>query len=254
MSDTTPTSRLTNLSDISGIFSELDQNYVPHLSVNCVVFGYREGCLQVLLHHLLPIKNWGLPGAYVRRDQSLDQTATSLIERVVGLKDAFTTQFHTFGGVDRVVPAGTAMFRALGVEPPPGHWVVGRVVSVGYFALVDIARTALIKTAPTEEFVWLELTQVPPLAYDHNMMIEKALTYLREQLDVFPLDKNLLPKTFTMPELQRLYEAVHGKMFDRRNFQKRVLDLGLVERLKERRMGGPNRPAYLYRWISGISD
>lgn len=89
--------------------------------------------------------------------------------------------------------------------------------------------------------------------YDHNLMIEKALATLREQLDALPLDQTLLQELFTIPELQGVYEAVHGKQFDRRNFQKRMLDLGLVERLDERRTGGPCRPAYLYRWVGETS-
>lgn len=254
MSDPSTSSRPAEISDLAGIFAELDRNYVPHLSVNCVVFAYRDGCLQVLLHHLLPIEKAGLPGAYVRRDESLDHAAIQALRKTVGLEAVFIRQFHTFGGIDRVEPAATALFQALGAEPPPGHWIVGRVVSVGYFALVDMAQTTLMTATAAEECIWCELTALPLLVYDHNLIIEEALATLRHQLDALPLDTTLLPQAFTMPELQLLYETVHGRLFDRRNFQKRILDLGLVERLEERRTGGRHRPAYLYRWVGEASD
>lgn len=254
MSDPTATVKLGDFSDFSGVFAELDRNYVPHLSVNCVVLAYHEGGLHVLLHHLLHIEKWGLPGAYVRRDESLDHTALALLGRIVGSEKVFIKQFHTFGGTDRVEPESTPVFQSLGVEPPPGHWAVGRVISVGYFALIDMARATLMAATPLEEYVWRELQLTPQLVLDHNFMIEEALAALRSQLDALPLDTNLLQNAFTMPELQRLYEAVHGRLFDRRNFQNRMLELGLVERLEERRTGGRHRPAYLYRWLSKKSD
>ena len=253
MTTTLPSSKLGDFQNFSEFFTELDRSYVPHLSVNCVVLAYREGCLYVLLHHLKSIQNWGLPGAYVRQEESLDDAATSLLRRVAGLEKPFIRQFHTFGGIDRA-STSTSVFQALGVEPPSGHWATGRVISVGYFALVDMTQATLITATVSEEYAWKEIDLLPELGLDHNFMTDKALAALRIQLDSLPLDTTLLLASFTMPELQRLYEAIHGRLFDRRNFQKRMLDLGLIERLDEKRTGGPHRPAYLYRWVGGISD
>lgn len=249
MPDPVATTKFGAFPDFREFFAELDRNYVPHLSVNCVVFAYREGRLYVLLYHVLPIKAWGHPGAYVRRNESLDHAANASLLRTTGIENAYLSQFHTFGGIDRVEATSAPLFRALGVEPPPGHWGVGRVISVGYFAMVDMTEARLVTATALEEYVWRELTQLPQLGLDHDVMLEVALTTLRMQLDSLPLDRTLLKDPFTMPELQRLYEAVHGRVFDRRNFQKQMLDLGLVERLEGQRKNGPHPPAYLYRWI-----
>lgn len=250
-----PPPGLSDTFDFSEFFAKLDRNYVPHVSVNCVVFAYQEGRLHVLLHHLDlgAAEQWGLPAAYVRQDESTDDAANSLLTRMVGLEDAFISQFHTFGAKDRVGPAARLICRTLGIEPPPGHWALGRVISVGYFSLVDVVQAKLTTATSSEEYVWKELTQIPELALDHNAMVRRALATLRMQLDSLPLDKALSGKEFTMSELQRFYEAAHDKKFDRRNFKRRMVELGLVEQLQELRTGGAHRPAYLYRWVGQTS-
>jgi len=123
--------------DLSTLFADLDRDCLPHLSVNGVVFGAHAGALQVLLIRWAAVGQWALPGAYVRRDEGIDAAAARMVHEHVGLRDVALRQFHTFGARDRVGAALAAGFRALGVEPPPAHWALGRVVSVGYVALVD---------------------------------------------------------------------------------------------------------------------
>jgi hypothetical protein len=136
----------------------------------------------------------------------------------------------------------------MGIEAPADHWVLGRVVSVGYVALVDSSRAQVTPTAFTRAIDWWELSARPPLIIDHDEMVDRALAAVRAQIDDLPAVSHLLPDGFTMPELQRLHETVLGRALDRRNFQKRMLELGLVERLPDLRVGGRRKPTYMYRW------
>jgi 8-oxo-dGTP diphosphatase len=150
--------------------------------------------------------------------------------------------------VDRGEAALLPMFRAMGVRPSADHWIVSRVVSIGYVALVDFAKAGLTPDAFSDECRWWDLNDRPKLLFDHDAMVHLALETVRTQLDYLPLAANLLPEKFTMPELQRLYETVLGKELDRRNFQKRMLDQGFIVRLAERKTGGAHRSPYFYRF------
>jgi ADP-ribose pyrophosphatase YjhB (NUDIX family) len=234
--------------DLARRFAELEHDYLPHLSVNGVVFGTEAGKLKVLLMRWLGLDAWGLPGGYVRREEDLDDAAARMAREVTGLEGVYLRQFHTFGGARRA-EAAFGWLRERGVELPAGHWLLGRVVSVGYVALVDAARARVVPHALADEHCWCELAALPRLALDHGEMIERALADIRARLDDLPLGMTLLPREFTMPELQRLYETVLGRPLDRRNFQNRMLGLGLVERLPEPRPSRVSRPTYLYRWV-----
>ena len=174
-----------------------------------------------------------------------------MLRERTGLERVYLRQFHTFGGTDRREDALIPAFKAMGAAAPKGHWTVSRVISVGYFALVDFAKAGLTPDAFSDECRWWDLDDHPALLFDHDAMMQLALETLRTQLDYLPLAANLLPAKFTMPELQRLYETVLGEPLDRRNFQKRILEQGFVVRLKERKTGGAHRAPYLYRFAHG---
>jgi 8-oxo-dGTP diphosphatase len=141
------------------------------------------------------------------------------------------------------------MFRThpLGV-PRRDLWVFQRVVSIGYYALVDFQKVRLTADAWSDSCGWYPVESHPPAAYDHGRIVEGAHEALRAALDVPGAGASLLPERFTMPELQALHEAVLGRRLDRRNFQKRMLERGGIERLPERRTGGAHRAPYLYRF------
>lgn len=233
------------------LLATLDRDYLPHLSVNGVILGADAGVLRVLLLRLVGTTTWALPAAYVRRDEGIDEAAGRMVREYVGEGGAELRQFHAFGAPDRVGAALADVFQAIGAEPRPGHWALGRVVSVGYMALVDAARTVVTTDALVAEHRWAEVGARPPLLLDHDAMVDRALESVRAGLDALPLGRTLLADAFTMAELQRLYETVLGRPLDRRNFQKRMLELALVERRAERRTGGRHRPPQLYRWIGG---
>jgi ADP-ribose pyrophosphatase YjhB (NUDIX family) len=236
--------------DFSNLLTELDRDYVPHLSVNSVIFGTHGGTLTVLLLESAGTGTWSLPGGYVRRDEAVDDAAARMLTEMTGLTGTALRQFHTFGGPSRGEAVVADALRAMGIDAPPAHWVLGRVVSVGYVALVDSASAQVAPNAWTRSIAWCDVTQLPPLIIDHGEMVTRALDAVRAHVDDLPRDANVLPAAFTMPELQKLHETVLGRPLDRRNFQKRMLDLGLVERLPDHRTGGRRKPTYVYRWAA----
>jgi 8-oxo-dGTP diphosphatase len=224
---------------------------IPHLAVDCAILGFHEGELKVLLLRWHGLDGWSLPGGFVGMNEPLDRAAERVLRERTGLDQIYLQQFHAFGGTDRheddIIPA----FRAFGVEVPRDHWLLRRVVSVAYVALVDFVRATPTPNAHSAECRWWTLSDCPTLLFDHQAIVARALDALRAQLDTMPIVSSLLPETFAMPELQRLYETVLGRSLDRRNFQRRMLDLGLVKRVREtrRRAGRVGRPGHLYRWV-----
>ena len=237
------------LPPLSDLFAELDRDYLPYLSVNGVVFGADAGTLRVLLLRLSGTDTWALPAGYVRRGEGVDDAAARMVREYVGHPGAALRQFHTFGAPDRVGIELADALRALGADPPSGHWALGRVVSVGYVVLVDAGRAEVTPDPVMPEYRWWDVAARPQLLLDHGAMVDFALASVRAGLDDLPLGATLLADAFTMSELQRLYETVLARPLDRRNFQKRMLDLGLAERLPSQRTGGRHRPPRLYRWV-----
>jgi 8-oxo-dGTP diphosphatase len=234
--------------DVSTLLSELDRDYVPHLSVNGVIFGAHSGALKVLLMQSEGTEMWSLPGGYVRWSDAIDAAAARMLFETTGLTGALLRQFQTFGGAARGEAVVADALRALGVEAPAEHWVLGRVVSVGYVALVDASRAHVTPNAWTRAIEWWDVAEHPALIIDHDEMVARALVAVRSQIDELSHDATLLPASFTMPELQKVHETVLGRALDRRNFQKRMLELGLVERLPDLRVGGRRKATYMYRW------
>jgi 8-oxo-dGTP diphosphatase len=236
------------LPDVSTLLADLDRDYVPHLSVNGVIFGAHGGVLKVLLMQSEGTGTWSLPGGYVRWNEAIDDAAARVLTETAGLSGAVLRQFQTFGGPARGEAVVAEALRAMGIEPPPDHWVLGRVVSVGYVALVDSSRAQVTPNAWSRTIEWCDLSDRPSLIIDHDEMVERALVAVRSQIDDVSHDATLLPAEFTMPEVQKLHETVLGRALDRRNFQKRMLELGLVERLPDLRTGGRRKPTFVYRW------
>lgn len=223
--------------------------YVPHLAVDCVVFGFHEGELKILLTHWRSRQRWSLPGGFVRWDESLDDAASRILRTRAGLQNVYLEQFHTFGRPDRGDQEVDPQVARLVEHAPGASWLLGRVISVGYCALVDYTQAVPTPDGElTDECRWWALESRPALLFDHDDMVERALGALRSQFNQRPIGLNLFPDTFTLPELQRLYETVLGRSLDRRNFQKKMLDLGILDRVGERRGKGVRRAPYLYRF------
>jgi 8-oxo-dGTP diphosphatase len=201
------------------------------LTVDCVVFGFDEGELKVLLieRGLEPFKGrWALPGGFVRVEETLDAAARRELAEEAGLSNVFLEQLYTFGTVDR--------------DPRE------RVVSVAFYALVKLSEHSAKAATDAANARWFPVSEVPKLAFDHAAILETAIERLKGKVRYQPIGFELLPPKFTLSQLQHLYEAVLGTELDKRNFRKKVLGFDLLVALKETQMLGRHRPAQLFRF------
>lgn len=183
----------------------------PAITADAVVFGFDGRDLHILLveRGLEPYKgSWALPGGFMRIDETVEQCAARELREETGVTDVYLEQFHTFSGVAR--------------DPRE------RVVTVAFFALVRESDYRLIAGDDAARASWFEPDELPPLAFDHHDIIDKARRHIREVLRTRPIAFKLLDEKFSMDELQRLYEAINGTTYDRRNFRKKMVSTGLV--------------------------
>ena len=202
----------------------------PALTVDCVVFGFDGAGLQVLLirRGIEPFPGaWALPGGFVRMDEDLEDAARRELEEETSLRGVFLEQLHAFGTPDR--------------DPR------GRVVSVAFYALVRPEQHPAKGDTDASEAAWFPATELPPLAFDHATILEAALERLRGKIRYQPVGFELLPKRFTLSQLQALYEAILGRPLDKRNFRKKLLAFDFIIPLDDF-TAGSHRPARLHRF------
>lgn len=177
-----------------------------HVAVDCMIFSVISGRLHILLveRDFEPEKGkWSLIGGFVTENESVDDAAKRVLQQLTGIKNAFIRQIGAFGEVKR----------------DPG----ARVISVAYFALLDIEKIDSLKGPGKVE--WVDIENLPQLGFDHPEMIKRAIDVMREKILNEALAFNLLPELFTLTQLQVLVESVIGRKLDKRNFRKRVLEL-----------------------------
>ena len=235
---------------IEGFLQEGEALFIPQLSIDCVIFSFHDGHLKVLLLKYFQNEvSLTLPSGFVLQEEDLDTAALRNLEERTGLSELFLRQFHTFGKVSRYFPNHLSRFiEHLGIERDKATWFLKRFVTVGYYALVHYEQVKLQPGLFTQGYVWADTENLPPIAMDHAEIIQKALKRLRKDLQTQPVGINLLPKTFTIPELQSLYETILGRKIDRGNFRKKMLHSNILERLGKKKNGGAHRSPYLYRF------
>jgi 8-oxo-dGTP diphosphatase len=204
----------------------------PAVTVDVVVFGYDGGPdLRLLLiqRGSDPFRGqWALPGGFVEMEEDLETSALRELEEETGVKDLFVEQLYTFG--------------------TPGRDPRGRVISVAYFALVNLTDHPAVASSDAAEAEWYPLNELPELAFDHADIIDKATSRLRAKVRYEPIGFELLPQEFTLAQLQALYETVLGVPgFNKRNFRTRIMRTGILEEVG-RQENVPHRPATLYRF------
>lgn len=201
----------------------------PMVTVDTVIFTILDHDLKVLLvrRGVEPFKGaWAIPGGFVAMDESLEAAARRELYEETNVADVYLEQLYTFGD--------------------PGRDPRGRVISVAYYALVSAEARELVARTDSAEVGWFSAYRLPELAFDHPRIVEYALTRLRYKLDYTSVGFQLLPKKFTLGELQTMYEVILARPLDKRNFRKKVLGMGILEPLDETKMEGPHRPAKLY--------
>ncbi len=208
--------------------------WLLHVSTDIVVFAVAEGQLQVLLREhpsaAVPARPLALPGGYVSPVEHLDRSAQVTLARQTGVTDVYLEQLYTFGRPDR--------------HPR------SRVITVAYYALVPPDRVAQIGAERHRRVGWFAVPQLSELYLDHAEIVRLARARLVAKLDYSTIAFQLLSKTFTLSELQRIYEAILGGTLDKRNFRKRILAMNYIEDTGEQRRHGSHRPARLYRYKS----
>lgn len=234
-----------------------EKDYISHLSIDFVIFGYEAKALKVLLAKFKFGKDvFSLPGGYIFKNEGIDQAASRILIERTGLEHIYLEQFRVFGSENRIAdsPYKETLRSELGkfdqerFDAEVMDWLTSRFISIGYYALVDINKVTLQCGEFDEYLEWRSIKDIPELIHDHREILDYALICLREHLDQKLIGFNLLPETFTMREVQELYEAVYDRPFPINNFQKKILDLEVLERLQKKYTGAANTAPYLYRF------
>jgi ADP-ribose pyrophosphatase YjhB (NUDIX family) len=198
--------------------------------VDCIIFGfdYRQLKLLLIKRNFQPQKGkWSLVGGFLNAEETLDQSALRILNTLTGLNDIYLEQLYTYGEIKR----------------DPGE----RVLSTAYYALINAEDYHLpINRESTAK--WFPIEKIPSLIFDHNIMVDKAMRRLRRKSLSQPIGFELLPEKFTIPQMQKLYEAIHQRDLDKRNFRKKILSMGLLKKLEEKQKSGSRKGAYFYRF------
>lgn len=220
-----------------------------HISVDCVVMGFDGKKLHVLLIERAVeidgtvIHDMKLPGDLIYEDENLDEAAARVLHDLTGIKNINLLQFKAYGSKDR-----TKNRKDLLWLEHTTHTRVERIVTVGYLSLVRIGRSLAVQHLD-DEARWVAVDELNTLPFDHNAIIDDALSVIRSQAEADPSYLfNLLPQKFTALQLRTLYERVYGKRQDVRNFQKKMNQLDYVVALDERERDVAHRAARLYRF------
>jgi ADP-ribose pyrophosphatase YjhB (NUDIX family) len=202
------------------------------IAVDCIIFGYdileKEIKLLLFKRSFDPAKgSWSLAGGFMEEDESLDNAASRILRKLTALDSVYMKQSYAYGDTDR----------------DPGD----RVISVTYFALIalrDIDR----ELAEINGVSWHSLSRLPDLIFDHPSMVRRALSDLQNQIRIKPVGFELLPEKFTLVQLQDLYEAIYQRKVDRRNFRKKILSMGILEKLNEKERETSKKGAYYFKF------
>ena len=214
--------------------------YVPHISVDTVIFGFNGDQLKVLLLKMKFNQQWFLPGGYMKKEENLESAAIRILRERTQLDKIFLQEFAVFSELNRSEEA----FK----DFPDDLWHKKRFISVGYYALVNHKDVSPIGDELSESCDWIFLDELENynITMDHKKIIEKALNTLREQISYKPIGLNLLPEKFTLRELQKLYEAILGRTLNRGNFYRKIKNIGILKKLDEQRKGGAHKAPDLY--------
>jgi 8-oxo-dGTP diphosphatase len=220
----------------------------PHVSVDCVIFGFDDLSLKVLLldrnQGLTPEmprapESLKLPGSMVYDDEDIDTAATRVLKDLTGLENIYLQQFQVFGSPDRL-----SNINDLNWLQSITRMKINRVVTIAYYSLIK-----LHKSMPCEgKVVWCDIKNMPQLAFDHKEIVQRGLYMLRREVHNEPLVFELLPKKFTIRQLQTLYELIEGKKLDNRNFRKSIAKWGYLSAINEKERNVAHKPAQYFRF------
>ena len=202
------------------------------LTVDCVIFGYTEGSLKIALikRKTPPFQDsWALPGGFVEGEETVEEAAKRELAEETGIRNIYLESFQVYSAPDR--------------DPR------GRIISVAFFALVNSDQFTLFATEDAAAADWIPMNELPTLAFDHQKIFAQGLDAMRNACLLQPLVFELLPEFFTLTQLQTLYEQIYGIEVDKRNFRKKLLKTGYIEKTTKVTEGQKHRPASLYTCV-----
>ena len=201
-----------------------------YVGIDCIIFGFNEGELSLLLlkRNFQPaMGEWSLMGGFVQQGESVDNAAKRVLAELTGLENVYMEQVGSFGEVER----------------DPGE----RVISVAYYALININEYDR-ELVHQHNAYWVNINELQPLIFDHPQMVKQARELMQQKASTEPIGFNLLPKLFTLSQLQSLYEAIYGEQIDKRNFRKRIAEMDYIEKTDKIDKTGSKRGAALYKF------
>ncbi|MCK4650054.1 NUDIX hydrolase [Candidatus Pacearchaeota archaeon] len=208
----------------------------PSLTVDIVIFTIREDELKVLFvkRDINPFREkWALPGGFVRMDESLEDAAKRELKEETGVQNVYLEQLFSFGDIKR--------------DPR------GRVITVAYMALTNSENIKLKATTDVSDVKWFSVKKIPTLAFDHKKILDYSLKRLKWKFEYTTVAFSLLPQKFTISQIQKIYEIVFNKRFDKRNFAKKIISLNIL-REEELKKNVSHRPPMLYSLKNNIGE
>jgi 8-oxo-dGTP diphosphatase len=230
---------------------------IPNISVDCVIFGFDFEKLNVLLverelmdvHGKVLIKDYTLTGYHIFEDENLDNAAGRILKDLTGLDNIYLEQFSTFGNTDRVLGEKDQLWLK-----HINQGFAERILTVGYFSLIDSTKVSILQKDKKVQWIPINIVSEMELAFDHKQILYKALEVIRNKARTEPLAFELLPERFTLTQLQKLYEAIFGTPFDKRNFRKKIQQMPFIIPLKEKQKDVPHKPAQLFLFSREVFD
>jgi hypothetical protein len=242
------------LGNIRDYFATVEGDYIPQLSLNCVILAYHQRKLQVVVNEVSLGKNTllAIPGGYVHQKEDLTEAVQRIVRESTGLEDVLFRQFAIFGKASRsfAEELSTMMDLESVSDQLLFNWISKRHVSLGYIALVDYSTIELKPIEFYDSARWLTVDQAGKLIMDHEDMLCSAMEFLRKEMPYTPVASNLLPSRFTLPELLALVESILDRKIDRPNFRRKILSTGLLKKVGLDN-SGKRRPADLYSFKYG---
>ncbi|WP_153799921.1 NUDIX hydrolase [Foetidibacter luteolus] len=221
--------------------------YLTHIAYDSVVFGFSGEKLKILLMEYHNTGFFALPGGFVMQEENLNDAVRRGLKERTGLDNIYLEQCYVFGDVSRFKPeVMKTILYANGHNVPDNHWLLGRFITIAYYALINYEHVKPTPDALSDSCTWYDVDDLPALMLDHKDIVTKALQTLQANLDRKLVGMNLLPARFTMKALQQVYEAILGEPIRRTTFQRKMLSLGILKRHGKHFSGSANKAPYLY--------
>ncbi len=235
----------------------MEKIYIPHLSVDCVLFAFEDKQLKVLLVNREKVAGEDetlrsgllkLPGRLIFENEFLEDAATDIVTGVVGEEPVYLQQFQAFGDPNRIQSPNDLLWLQTQTK-----LTINRVVTVAFYALVRNTET-FAKQIEAHNAQWLSIEEAKGLAFDHDVIVQEAYEHLKKELTASPLEFSLLPEYFTLNSLQNLYEVILEQEFDNRNFRKKVLKMPYLVETDKMEKNVTHRPAKLFCFDNDIYE